>query len=505
MAESKESKAARKSLMDSFATMDAGTKTDLFARVTAINEERDNYLNQQVDALATEAYLQEKFGMTAGTPKMDFIRSLSVEDKSDIIIEYNINDILFRGKNPHKAKLKDIEHRKRENKLRYKEDALELIGMYENALNENGKKIQTLEADIARTKSAIESAEAKLQEIIAKDDEALAYAGRQSSKFDKDKAIKEMNKNLDTLRKKLEKQESLLTELKDIQQVFKKEFDKRKAEIETVLQAENIYIYGRSDKPETPKENGDSSIDEKSITQENGSGLQGKSIRARDRETSKIMMEDFINLSPEKQRDLIDSMDNQGILDMVRKSGPLNRLRFRAILNARLDELSENQVTFDGQLITKDELKAMRKMEPGKLKAIRKELDEFNEDFMKKNPDQILDFEKRLQYARIGALLAEADGSMFGAFKGIRRFFEGFSQKGNSIFELSKSFADYAEVKCKRREQEAKKKNEQREILGREKVPELGQKTTQQLNRNPQNRSRFQQKSSSDIDNIREK
>lgn len=494
MAMSKESKQVAGELKNIFEEIDGSSKRELFTRVSEINKERDDEINKTAIDLVSEQYLRDHFGYVGITPadKEAFVKQLSLEQKLEIIGEYTNERQIFEGNQGILVKLQDIAKRKAENKLRYKQEALEVIQMYEKALIENRTKIQTLEADIERTKANIASAEAKLQEIIGKDDEALAYAGRQSTKFDKDKAIAAMKENIETLKTKLSEQERLLGELKGIQAKFEVEFNKRKSEIETELQAQNIFVYDRKGK-EAQVDNPQEEIktndqEENEETKDNTGGSATNKIG--DKAIAKVMMDDFFNLSPEDQRKLLDRMDNQGILDMARKLGQVNRARLNVILNARLDELQEDRITFDGEEISKEELRDMKHMDPNKLRAIRRELDEFNKDFSRKSIDEIEEFEAKLQYVRVGALLAET-----GAFRGIGRFWDGIKngRNGNSIFELSKSFARYAKIKGERTEEKEGWKDSLRVAIGRKPMNDLAKDGSIRLNRDSKNTSRFKE------------
>ena len=494
MAMSKKSKQVAGELKNIFEEIDGSSKRELFTRVSEINKERDDEINKTAIDLVSEQYLRDHFGYVGITPadKEAFVKQLSLEQKLEIIGEYTNERQIFEGNQGILVKLQDIAKRKAENKLRYKQEALEVIQMYEKALIENRTKIQTLEADIERTKANIASAEAKLQEIIGKDDEALAYAGRQSTKFDKDKAIAAMKENIETLKTKLSEQERLLGELKGIQAKFEVEFNKRKSEIETELQAQNIFVYDRKGK-EAQVDNPQEEIktnnqEENEETKDNTGGSATNKIG--DKAIAKVMMDDFFNLSPEDQRKLLDRMDNQGILDMARKLGQVNRARLNVILNARLDELQEDRITFDGEEISKEELRDMKHMDPNKLRAIRRELDEFNKDFSRKSIDEIEEFEAKLQYVRVGALLAET-----GAFRGIGRFWDEIKngRNGNSIFELSKSFARYAKIKGERTEEKEGWKDSLRIAIGRKPMNDLAKDGSIRLNRDPKNTSRFKE------------
>lgn len=494
MAMSKESKQVERNLKGIFADIDGSSKRELFNRVSEINKERDDEINKTAIDLVSEQYLRDHFGYVGTTPadKEMFVKQLSLEQKLEIIGEYTNERQIFEGNQGILVKLQDIAKRKAENKLRYKQEALELIQMYEKVLIENKTKIQTLETDIERTKANIASAEAKLQEIIGKDDEALAYAGRQSTKFDKDKAIAAMKENIENLKTKLSEQERLLGELKGIQAKFEVEFNKRKSEIETELQAQNIFVYDRKAeeaKMDAPQEETKTTNQEENEgAKDNTGGSATKKIG--DKEIAKAMMDDFFNLSPEDQRKLLDRMDNQGILDMARKLGQINRAKLNVILNARLDELQEDNITFGGEDITKEELRDMKHMNPNKLRAIRRELDEFNRDFSRKSIDEIEEFESKLQYVRVGALLAET-----GAFRGIGRFWDSIKngRNGNSIFELSKSFARYAEIKGKRTEEKEDWKDSLRVAIGRKPMNDLAKDGSRRLNRDPKSTSRFKE------------
>ena len=496
MANSTKSKEIEGNLSKAFATIDLDSKDLLFERVRAINEERDDYVNKRAIELASDEYLQRHFrDFVPGTPdeKATFIRSLSLERKIDIIADYTIERRIFEGNEQDRVKLSDIYKHKKENKLRYKEQALELINMYERILKENQTKIDTLKADIETTKSNIASSEAKLQEIIGKDDEALAYAGHQSTKFNKDKAIQEMQKNIASLKAKLSKQEKLLTELQEIQSKFEVEFANRKAEIEIELQKEEIYLYDRvANKEKSTDGSQENTKSDETKENEDTQTILQPAKQVGDRNIAKAMMDDFFNLSPEDQRKLLDRMDNQGILDMARKLGQVNRARFNVILNARLDELKQDSIDFNGISITKQELKDMKHISPDKLKAIREELDTFNSEFENKSIDEIETFESKLQYVRIGALLSET-----GSLRGITRFLDGISSKGNgnAIFELSKSFARYAEIKRQRTCEKDNWVDLLRAEIGRKPKHKLAKDGTIQLNRDPNKKSRFEGRS----------
>ena len=74
--------------------------------------------------------------------------------------------------------------------------------------------------------------------------------------------------------------------------------------------------------------------------------------------------------------------------------------------------------------------------------AVRKEIDEFNQDIDSKTPEEIREFEDKLKYIRAVCLLNEI-GS-------VRRFFDMIRTTGrNDIHDLSSSIARYGELKDK--------------------------------------------------------
>lgn len=178
-------------------------KTDLAMRVEQINSERDEFVNGKTLEVVTKDYLIEHYGAERHANKKDFVEnSLTLEQKLEILTEYNINRQILEGDNGIEVKLDDIAKRKKDAKEQFKGEALELIDMYNSTLDENKARISLVEQDILSLKEQIKSAENKLQEIMLKDDESVAYAGRVSGKYNKEQAIKNIRGTENTLRKR---------------------------------------------------------------------------------------------------------------------------------------------------------------------------------------------------------------------------------------------------------------------------------------------------------------
>lgn len=440
------------SMRQAFAETDT-LKTDLSTRVSQINKERDDYVNSQTLAVVTEAYLNSHFRdySTYGGGRTRFVeQELSLEQKLDILTEYNINKQILEGNNGIEVKLDDIAKRKKDAKEQFKEEALELVDMYQQTLDENKSRIALIEQDIATIKKQIEAAENKLQEIMAKDDESVAYAGRVSGKFNKAQAIADTRAQITSLEGKLKDKEKELEGLRQVQKKWEAEFRTRKTEIETFLKAQNIYAYDRKKDGGKSEENVDDKIDDKASKE--GKGEDGDAS-TKPKDIARSMFRDFMDASPERQRKLLRQSGNEDILKMTRRLGTVDRKRLQVTLNKRMDELAHDSIQFtanDGSIVTvtKEEMRSMRDMDKAKLKAMREELDRFNGEFAQKTIDEIDEFEEKLDYIRIGSLLHETTG----AFKGIRRFFAGLSNtsNSNSIYELAKSSARYATLKGER-------------------------------------------------------
>lgn len=434
------------SMRDAFTEADS-LKNNLSARVKQINDERDNYVNEQAVKVVTDAYLTAHYRdyATYRGGKTRFVKEkLSLEQKLELLTDFNINSQILEGNNAIEVQLDDIAKRKKDAKEQFKGEALELIDMYQSTLDENKSRIALVEQDILSLKEQIKSAENKLQEIMLKDDESVAYAGRVSGKFNKAQAIADTQAQITRLKGELEVKEKELEGLRQVQRKFEAELRTRKAEIETFLKAKNIYAYDRAkndDKTET-------SAEEKKDEEKTKSGENGL-VPTKPKDVAKSMFQDFITSSPERQRKLLRQAGNEDILKMSRRLGPLDRQRLKVALAQRMDELAEDSVEFtanDGSTVTisKEEMKSMKGMEDSKLKAMREELDRFNNDFSQKTIDEIDEFEKKLDYIRIGALLHSSSRGMF------RRFFDGFRKKQSSIYELAKSTARYATLKGER-------------------------------------------------------
>ena len=465
-------------MQDSFTEIDA-LKANLAARVADINKERNDYVNEQTLSVVTDSYLQGHYRdyagfITSGHTKQEFIeQKLSLEQKLEIITEYNINKQLLEGDNGIEAKLNDIAGRKKDNKSQYKEEAVELVQMYEGVLNENRTRINLLKQDIEKTKAQISDAEKQMQTIMGKDDETVALSGRFGGKFDKSKAIEELDKRIVALNTKLTKQEKQLEDFNRIQSKMESELKARKVEIETFLKAQNIYAF--RDAPETPSIE-ESSEEKSAPNKQNGTSQNAPANVA---QVAKSMFNDFRSASPERQRKLLMRNGNEDIIKMARHLGPIDRREFTRIMQERIDELPNGNINFAGTSISKDKIKDMRKMTKDELKAIRKEIDEFNSKFQEKTIDEIEEFENKLNYVRAGALIAETSGM----FRGIRRFFDRFNEKGTSIYELSKSAARYATLKEERTVKREAMLDRLRVKLSRGKMDEYAHTSTKDLDR----------------------
>lgn len=418
-------------------------KTNLAMRVKQINSERDEFVNDKTIEVVTDEYLKEHYGGYSGETiqdRKDFVENtLTLEQKLEILTEYNINRQILEGDNGIEVKLDDIAKRKKDAKEQFKGEALELIDMYNSTLDENKDRILQVEQDILSLKEQIKSAENKLQEIMLKDDKSIACAGRVSSEYKKPQAIKGLKEQITRLKGELAVKEKELEGLRQVQRKWEATFRTRKAEIETFLKAQNIYAYERAKSDEKIETTTDQNKnEEKKVKGENGL------VPTKPRDVAKSMFQDFITSSPERQRKLLRQAGNEDILKMSRRLGPVNRQRLIVALRQRLDELSDESVTFTAANITKKKMKSMKDMSDNELKAIREEIDRFNNDFSKKSIDEIDEFEKKLDYIRIGALL-------HGTSRGIiRRFLDGFNTKANNIYELAKSTARYSTLKGER-------------------------------------------------------
>lgn len=472
-------KQVEKSMQDAFKEIDA-LKVALSTKVANINAERNEYVNKEVLAVVTEDYLKNHFGeydsfITAGHTMQEFIeQGLSLEQKLDIITEYNINKQLLVGDNSIEAKLHDIAARKKDNKLQYKEEAVDLVGMYEKVLQENETRINLLKQDIERTKTQITEAEKQLQTIMGKDDETVALSGRFGGKFDKTKAIDELNKHIEGLRSKLVSQEKQLEDFTRVQSKMESEFRARKGEIETFLKDQNIYAFR-----EAPVVDSDDSKELENDSEDGNKSQKKDMIALTPKQVAKSMFRDFRTSSPERQRKLLMRNGNEDIVKMARYLGSLDRREFNRIMKQRIDELPNDTIEFSGETISRDELKDMKKMSQMQLMAIRSEIDEFNNNFSNKSIDEIEEFEGKLKYVRAGALIAETSGM----FRGIRRFFDRFSEKGTSIYELSKSAARYATLKEERTVKKEEMLDRLRVKLSRGKMDEYAHSSTKDLDK----------------------
>lgn len=347
--------------------------------------------------------------MDGGTREEFIDRELSLEQKLEILADYNINRQILEGNNGIEVKLSDISKRKKDAKEQFKEEALGLLEMYQAILDENKSRINKIEEDIKTDKEQIKTAENKLLEIAAKGEE------------------------------------SKLEYLRKVQKKYEIELKNRRTEIETFLKAQNIYVFDRN-----IGENNTKNEDETKEKTEQRTVIPTSTV-SKPKDVAKSMFNDFMGSSPERQRKLLRQGGNEDILKMTRRLGLADRRNLKTILEQRLYELKQEEITFtadDGtqQDIRKEEFQSMKDMSEDKLKAMREELDRFNQEFSKKSIDEIDKFEAKLDYIRIATLLHEVKNP----FRRIKSFISRYSKMDNTIYELAKSSARYATLKEER-------------------------------------------------------
>ena len=381
-----------------------------------------------------------------GGTREEFIdRELSLEQKLEILADYNINRQILEGNNGIEVKLSDISKRKKDAKEQFKEEALGLLEMYQAILDENKSRINKIEEDIKTDKEQIKTAENKLLEIAAKNEKSVAYAGRVTGEFNKDQARKNTLYRISSLKKDVSAKESELEYLRKVQNKYEIELKNRRTEIETFLKAQNIYAFDRN-----IGENNTKNEDETKEKTEQRTVTPTSTV-SKPKDVAKSMFNDFMGSSPERQRKLLRQGGNEDILKMTRRLGLADRRNLKTILEQRLYELKQEEITFtadDGtqQDIRKEEFQSMKDMSEDKLKAMREELDRFNQEFSKKSIDEIDKFEAKLDYIRIATLLHEVKNP----FRRIKSFISRYSKMDNTIYELAKSSARYATLKEER-------------------------------------------------------
>ena len=203
--------------------------------------------------------------MDGGTREEFIDRELSLEQKLEILADYNINRQILEGNNGIEVKLSDISKRKKDAKEQFKEEALGLLEMYQAILDENKSRINKIEEDIKTDKEQIKTAENKLLEIAAKDEESFAYAGRVTGKFNKDKATEDMQKGISRLKKDVSAKERKLEDLRKVQKKYEIELKNRRTEIEIFFFFLNIYAFDRNIGENNTKNEDETKVDKKEI------------------------------------------------------------------------------------------------------------------------------------------------------------------------------------------------------------------------------------------------
>lgn len=324
--------------------------------------------------------------------------------------------------------MSDISKRKKDAKEQFKEEALGLLEMYQAILDENKSRINKIEEEIKTDKEQIKTAENTLLKITAKGEES-----------------KDTQDSISSLKKAVSAKERKLKNLRKVQKEYEIELINRRTEIETFLKAQNIYAFDRN-----IGENNTKNEDETKEKTEQRTVTPTSTV-SKPKDVAKSMFNDFMGSSPERQRKLLRQGGNEDILKMTRRLGLADRRNLKTILEQRLYELKQEEITFtadDGtqQDIRKEEFQSMKDMSEDKLKAMREELDRFNQEFSKKSIDEIDKFEAKLDYIRIATLLHEVKNP----FRRIKSFISRYSKMDNTIYELAKSSARYATLKEER-------------------------------------------------------
>lgn len=470
--------AAQDDLTTRFADIDA-TKTDVALQTSNVSNERKEFLEDETIKVVTNDYLKRHFPTYTGSTQAEietFVRTkLTPEQQIAILAEFGINAKL-RGENAIESRLQKVQDRRSDKRAEVKEMSQQLLADYKKALDDNTERINKVEASIAKLEAQLEKEKSRLGEMNLKDDSTAGTMARPGGTYNREDAVKKQKALISQIEKNIENKKRELAGLQKIQSAFEKEFAKRKTEIREFLRKENLYL-NDNDKVED-KEKGDSEEEQKE-KDESKSGSQGNANTKKD--ITKSMLLDFMDAPVERQRTLLRELGSEDIWKMTKNLSGFDRTRLRNILNQRLEEridaTTDATVKFKGIDIDKKKFKDMREMDEAELKAIRKEIDDFRNNYSHKTVDEIEDFEAKMDFVRLGTLIRETNRGF------IRKFFGQLSRKETALSELGKSAYDYAE----RRGQIKSKKDDfhdsLRVIMKWDKVDEMERSGRQQLDK----------------------
>ena len=418
----------------------------------------------------------------------DWLATLSIAEKIEILVDYSIDDEL-NGNNVYEKDLKDAQEVKESTKLAIKQAVKQIKADFKKLMEEHKADIEALEALIKqkeeeRERYALELA--KLNSQTKNKDGKIVIDNTESANIIKEQInrIDEELKNDPGYRTKLQ---GLIDSTKEYENRINSDIEK----MEQSFREQGIEI---NEEVEAEMKNSDGNNSQQS-NDNNGSQMQNSQddsdmYSGKPVDVARRMMGDFKNLSPEGQEYVIKYGAYEDLLNMTKSLNLWDQFTFKkrnirnAMLN-RMDDLGGKIVlNFDskGKMIDDDGnyIKIINKKEiqyvdskgkpvatPVKSKNIKKKREVSIDELLsigkkdKKASTDVLDLiVQQLNYYQVEydnmtvperrkanetmQMLKMAIVVLESKRGGIRRFFSNMSQRGTRLTELGQSLTDFA-------------------------------------------------------------
>lgn len=495
---------AEKRIEREFDTVVGTLTTRLQTNIRNINQARDDLLvTAMIQAGVNGTYLQGRYGQryidfkkpdgTDYTPAEEaqkveaFIRGkdatgryfVPIDDKLAIIAERTNNDQIFAGTDKLSADLADVQKIKDANKRTYRQQAEEIIQYLEGIVTKNAELISQLNDRVLDHQRQLDELRAKpipgpSEQTTMGANGTVVTAKRTQQDVDNDKARKD--EDIRKLERMLRQERAELERLRREHNLYVAECAKRKNELNEMLNEGKIFS-GSEQQGNTPQ-NGESPSQTTDMTT--------TQTLSTPKAIARSMLQDFFDRSPEEQRTILAQCGSKDILNATRYLGVMQRRKLARVLEERIGEMGSKTLDFGMQdaygnprVLTSNAL-LQGNLSKADLDQIAKYIRDFNNNFRSKTPEEIAEFEDKIQYVRYATYMLETRW-----FRTFARPFDMFN-KNFKIGELAKTLARYATIKNERERNQVARLNKWRTTLKLGPVHELSVTNPEELDRTGQ-------------------
>ncbi len=427
-----------------------------------------NILMDKIKTVVPDVSKLPEYSKINATDETDFYKKIQndISKMTNIISRYTVVDKIYEGEDSFESDIEKAQEKKDSKKKELKLYAAKVIKMFKDIIKENDSIIKDMKESMKEKEDEKKKLETDLKEVmvqLANEKQEISSLNRSAKgiqNHDSAKKIELLEAYISDTKIKIKELSNLilydkitLNDLEKSQRDYQNKIEKIIIKFENIYKKEANVQIEDIEKEEQKEKKSENGYMPGNVMSPIASGNKITAlVKSNDSDNVKAqkMLLDFKNMSEDDRVTLINQYGYEDLLEMSKNLGPFGRTQLRNILNRSIER---NDIKIGKEVIKGGKISYRQ------LEEIVKEINKFNSDIENKTPQEIYDFQSKIEKINIIALFESA------STKRITRFVRNFTNKGALINDLNQALKKFSNTRYDRETEILKSSNSFREKL----------------------------------------